>query len=80
VRQLCLSADLVPQSFLDDIRNPRPSTDTPAVPISNLTPEQRTALIEKLKQAIADQEECSVCFDVLNDPRITDCGHPCELE
>lgn len=79
VRQLCLSADLVPQSFLDDLRNPRAATNSPAVPVSNLTPEQREALIEKLKQFIADQEECSVCFDVLNDPRITDCGHPCEL-
>lgn len=79
VRQLCLSADLVPQSFLDDIRNPRPPTNSPAVPIAKLSAEQREALIGKLKQAIADQEECSVCFDVLNDPRITDCGHPCEL-
>lgn len=80
MRQLCLSADLVPQSFLDDIRNPPPPPDSPAVPIKNLSPEEREALIAKLKQSIADQEECSVCFDVLNDPRITDCGHPCKLD
>ncbi|CAK9786233.1 unnamed protein product [Cutaneotrichosporon oleaginosum] len=76
MRQLCLSADLVPQSFLDDIRHPHVSSNTPAVTVSKMTPEQREMLIQKLKQVIADQEECSVCFDVLSDPRITDCGHP----
>ncbi|GMK54505.1 hypothetical protein CspeluHIS016_0110910 [Cutaneotrichosporon spelunceum] len=75
LRQLCLSADLVPQTFLADIRNPRAPGNSP-VPVSSLNPEQREVLIEKLKLAIADQEECSVCFDVLHDPRITDCGHP----
>ncbi|RSH83079.1 uncharacterized protein EHS24_006736 [Apiotrichum porosum] len=76
MRQLCLSADMVPASYLDEIRGNAVTTKGPAVPINSLSDEERDKLIEKLRQAMADQEECSVCYDILDDPRITDCGHP----
>ncbi|KAL1411453.1 hypothetical protein Q8F55_002409 [Vanrija albida] len=76
MRQLCLSADMIPADYLETLRNTDTLNAGPSVSISSLQPEQKDKLIEKLRQAIADQEECSVCFDVLDDPRITDCGHP----
>lgn len=89
VRQLCLSADMVPASYLEDLRNPPVDSNVPATSISSLTAEDCERLVEKLRQAVADQEECSVsiapgyltlqvCYDVMDDPRITDCGHPCK--
>ncbi|CAD6586976.1 MAG: hypothetical protein TREMPRED_004617 [Tremellales sp. Tagirdzhanova-0007] len=84
MRQLCLSADLVPQSFIDELRRPPATRDGPVVAISSVSPEQREMLMAKLRQCIADAEECSVCFDVLRESRITDCGHaycyPCIAE
>ena len=60
VRQLCLSADLVPQSFIDELRRPPATRDGPVVAISSVSPEQREMLMAKLRQCIADAEECSV--------------------
>lgn len=60
VRQLCLSADMIPADYLETLRNIEVSPAGPSVSISSLQPEQKEKLIEKLRQAIADQEECSV--------------------
>lgn len=65
VRQLCLSASLVPQSFIDEMRNPvtLPKgmvTDAPAVAVSTMSEERKEVLMAKLRQAISDEEECSV--------------------
>ena len=62
---MCLSADLVPQSFVDEMRAPVPHNtqdDRPAVPVSKISPERQAELVEKLKQAVADSEECPVSF------------------
>lgn len=61
VRQMCLSADLVPQSFIDEMRSP-PSTEDnrSAVTVSKIAPEKQEELITKLRQAVADNEECPV--------------------
>lgn len=65
MRQLCLSADLVPADFLEQIKAGGESSASsggyaPAVAL--LSKEQRTALERKLQRAIADQEECPVSF------------------
>jgi hypothetical protein len=64
VRQLCLSASLVPQSFIDEMRNPATVpkgmvTDAPAVAVSTMSEERKEVLLAKLRQAISDEEECS---------------------
>lgn len=51
---------MVPASYLDEIRGNAVTTKGPAVPINSLSDEERDKLIEKLRQAMADQEECSV--------------------
>jgi hypothetical protein len=66
VRQLCLSSSLVPQSFVDEMRNPatlEPKgmvTDEPAVAVESMSEEKKERLMAKLRQAISDEEECSV--------------------
>ncbi|KAI9639359.1 uncharacterized protein MKK02DRAFT_39660 [Dioszegia hungarica] len=77
LRQLCLSKDLVPQSFLDEMRNPTPAQGE-AVSAMSIPEEQRQEIINKLKVALADAEECAICSDTMarDEARITDCGHP----
>ncbi|KAK8864537.1 hypothetical protein IAR55_001787 [Kwoniella newhampshirensis] len=73
VRQLCLSSELVPKSFLDELRNP---------PTITLAPEDHPTLVAKLRQYVADDTECGVCYDEVEfakQPCITECGHPCAL-
>jgi SWI/SNF-related matrix-associated actin-dependent regulator of chromatin subfamily A3 len=66
VRQLCLSASLVPQSFIDEMRNPATRepkgmvTDAPAVAVASMSEEKKEALMARLRQAVSDEEECSV--------------------
>ncbi|WWC89156.1 uncharacterized protein L201_004074 [Kwoniella dendrophila CBS 6074] len=79
MRQLCLSAQLVPQSFLDDLRRPIPKASVgPAISISSLTPEKKEDLIAKLRHYVEEDTECGVCYDeteFTKRPCITDCGH-----
>lgn len=58
MRQLCLSSDLVPENYLEDLK--RPAAQGPAVKAVKLSKEEQERLIDKLRQAVADQEECSV--------------------
>lgn len=60
MRQLCLSADMVPTSYLEDLRKPPPSKDVEAISADSLSSEEKDRLISALKQAVADQEECIV--------------------
>ncbi|WWC70170.1 uncharacterized protein I206_104118 [Kwoniella pini CBS 10737] len=79
MRQLCLSSQLVPQSFLDDLRRPIPKIPTgPAISISSLTAGKREELIAKLRTYVEEDTECGVCYDeaeFAKRPCITDCGH-----
>jgi SWI/SNF-related matrix-associated actin-dependent regulator of chromatin subfamily A3 len=43
--------------------------------VIQITPEGKARLQSLLLQAIEDNEECPVCFGVLDDPRITACTH-----
>ncbi|WVQ81722.1 hypothetical protein IAT38_003847 [Cryptococcus sp. DSM 104549] len=81
MRQLCLSIELIPESFLEELRSPpssQPGTGN-TTSIASLSVEQRADLIKKLRGFVADEIECGVCMDeeeFAKDPAITDCGHP----
>lgn len=60
MRQLCLSRQLVPQSFFDELRRPPIPTKGDAVAISSIPEEKKQELVEKLRQRVADAEDCSV--------------------
>lgn len=82
MRQLCLSLELIPQSFLDEIRAPPTSQNgASATSIASLSTEEMEALVKKLRQIVEDETECGICMDEVEfakDPAITDCGHPCK--
>lgn len=82
MRQLCLSLELIPQSFLDEIRAPPTSqNDASATSIASLSTEEMEALVKKLRQFVEDETECGICMDEVEfakDPAITNCGHPCK--
>jgi len=60
VRQLCLSRQLVPQSFFDDMRHPPVAAGSDAVAVSAISVEKKADLVEKLRQRVSDEEDCSV--------------------
>lgn len=82
MRQLCLSFELIPQSFLDEIRAPPTSQNgASATAIASLSTEEMEVLVKKLRQFVEDETECGICMDEVEfakDPAITDCGHPCK--
>ncbi|KAF4598505.1 hypothetical protein EYR38_006909 [Pleurotus pulmonarius] len=73
LRQLALHPNLIPRSFLEELR--RSDLEDEDKPSIEVTPELRVRLQSVLAQAIDDNEECAVCFDVLSEPRITPCAH-----
>lgn len=75
MRQLALHPALVPSNYLEELRQGNNSSHDEPSPISPLTQEEKLRLQAILAQAIEDCEECPVCFDILNDPRITYCTH-----
>ena len=72
LRQLVLHPGLIPRDYMDQLKCTEEDNNDRIMP---LTPEQKTRLQRLLLQAIEDDEECPVCFDVLRDPRITACSH-----
>ena len=74
LRQIALHPGLVPGTFLNELRNGK-INDDPALRAIVVTPADREKLQEFLAQAIEDSEECPICMDILNDPRISSCGH-----
>lgn len=64
VRQLCLSRQLVPVSFFDDLRRPPQPVKGDAVSISAIPEEKKQELIVKLRQRVSEDEECSVSISV----------------
>jgi hypothetical protein len=55
-----LSRQLVPESFFDDLRRPPAAAGAGAVAVSAIPEEKKAELIEKLRQRISDEEDCSV--------------------
>jgi SWI/SNF-related matrix-associated actin-dependent regulator of chromatin subfamily A3 len=74
LRQVALHPGLVPVSFLNNLRSLSFSEKSVSQSIV-CTPAERTRLQEVLAQAIEDSEECPICMDILNNPRISGCGH-----
>ncbi|KIO29735.1 hypothetical protein M407DRAFT_226612 [Tulasnella calospora MUT 4182] len=76
LRQLVLHPSLIPPNYLEDLRKANNQNDAAAHPPSRaLGPDEVAMLQATLWQAIQDAEECSVCFDMLNNPRILPCSH-----
>lgn len=73
MRQLVLHPALIPPNYLEELRKDD-NGDEP-FPVAPLTQEKKLRLQAVLAQAIEDCEECPICFDILNDPRITYCTH-----
>jgi hypothetical protein len=59
VRQLCLTASLIPPDYLEELRAPPKATVAQAV--DAITPEERAKLVAKLRLVVAELEECPVC-------------------
>ncbi|KAJ3569860.1 hypothetical protein NP233_g4782 [Leucocoprinus birnbaumii] len=72
MRQLALHPGLVPRNYLEELRTEEDQTHAPIIA---LNPEEKLRLQDILSQAIEDCEECPVCFELLNNPRITYCAH-----
>ncbi|EIN11511.1 hypothetical protein PUNSTDRAFT_111629 [Punctularia strigosozonata HHB-11173 SS5] len=77
LRQLVLHPGLIPRDYLENLRYSAEhgGRDAPVANM-NLTAQDRTRLQSMLAQMIEDNEECPICMGILNDPRITGCGHP----
>ncbi|KAI9449800.1 SNF2 family N-terminal domain-containing protein [Russula earlei] len=72
LRQLVLHPGLIPSDYIDQLRSMDDDRDDCRIQI---TPEEKARLQSLLLQAIEDNEECPVCFGVLDDARITSCSH-----
>ena len=75
LRQLALHPALVPMNYLQDLRIAHVNDDKVPAKITNLSAEDEARLQGLLARAIEDFEECPICFNVYQDPRITYCGH-----
>ncbi|KAK0561553.1 hypothetical protein OC861_005763 [Tilletia horrida] len=82
LRQLACHRNLVPRSFLVDIKARMFEAAQKAAENDpeSLSPEQVERLQEQLVAYIDGNEECPICIDVLTEPRITYCGHVFCLE
>ncbi|KAG2129835.1 SNF2 family N-terminal domain-containing protein [Suillus bovinus] len=74
LRQVALHPGLLPPNYLEQLRATEDDEETARVALP-ITQDQRRLLQSLLAKAIEDSEECPICFDVLNDPRITACSH-----
>ena len=77
LRQLVLHPGLIPADYIDQLKNMDDDTPKPAV---KLTPQDKLKLQVALAQIIEDNEECPICFEVLDHPVITPCSHAFCLE
>ncbi|KAA1471714.1 hypothetical protein DENSPDRAFT_837772 [Dentipellis sp. KUC8613] len=81
LRQIALHPGLVPADLIQQLQNADDDHNNAAIQI---TPQERIRLQAVLAQAIEDNEECPICFGILDDPRITACSHrfclPCITE
>ncbi|KIY50140.1 hypothetical protein FISHEDRAFT_71758 [Fistulina hepatica ATCC 64428] len=82
LRQLVLHPALIPPDYYQQLEameaNPQDA------PVISVTPAEKIRLQGLLAQAIEECQECPVCFDVPQEPRITSCAHvfclPCITE
>ncbi|KAG8213634.1 snf2 family protein [Butyriboletus roseoflavus] len=74
LRQIVLHPGLVPANYLDQLRVNEDINST-CGGVVQITPELKVKLESIILQAIEDNEECPVCFNVMTEPRITSCTH-----
>ena len=76
LRQLALHPGLLPSNYLEQLRATVEAEENMVeAPAIQLTPEDKIRLQGMLAQAIEDNEECPICFGILENPRITSCSH-----
>jgi SWI/SNF-related matrix-associated actin-dependent regulator of chromatin subfamily A3 len=71
MRQIVLHPGLIPSNYVEQLRK---SVEEDALDRPIVT-QDKARLQALLAQAIEDSEECPICFNILLDPRITNCGH-----
>lgn len=74
LRQIALHPGLIPTDYLDQLRVNEDINSSHGSAVQ-ITPELKAKLETLILQAIEDNEECPVCFNVMTDPRITSCAH-----
>ncbi|KAH8108075.1 SNF2 family N-terminal domain-containing protein [Cristinia sonorae] len=86
MRQLALHPGLIPARYLEQLRAAEEAGEDSLAPKAamQLKPEDKNRLQAILAQGIEDNEECPICFGILDQPRITSCSHmfclPCITE
>ncbi|KAI0035861.1 SNF2 family N-terminal domain-containing protein [Vararia minispora EC-137] len=71
LRQLALHPGLIPPDYAEQLMKVN-EEESDSIQI---TPEEKLRLQSILAQAIEDNEECPICFDTMDNPRITVCAH-----
>jgi SWI/SNF-related matrix-associated actin-dependent regulator of chromatin subfamily A3 len=74
LRQLALHPGLLPPNYLEQLRTAAENDENP-VPSIKLSAADKVRLQGLLAQAIEDNEECPICFGIIDEPRITSCSH-----
>ncbi|EJD35996.1 hypothetical protein AURDEDRAFT_117185 [Auricularia subglabra TFB-10046 SS5] len=76
MRQIVLHPGLIPRNYVETLREPDAAVEgEERVQQVTITPKEKARLQRHLAQAIEENEECPVCFEVLREPRITVCSH-----
>ncbi|TFK26482.1 hypothetical protein FA15DRAFT_667364 [Coprinopsis marcescibilis] len=75
LRQIALHPGLVPARYLEELRASMNSDPDPSQSVQTISAEEKIRLQRLLAQAIEDCEECPICFNILDDARITICAH-----
>ncbi|KAJ6500012.1 SNF2 family N-terminal domain-containing protein [Mycena vitilis] len=84
MRQLVLHTGLVPQAYIDELKAGDEMDGNAHAKATPVSPADKLRLQAKLAQAVEECEECPICFNILDEPRITSCSHifclPCITE
>ncbi|PFH50907.1 hypothetical protein AMATHDRAFT_3537 [Amanita thiersii Skay4041] len=81
LRQLALHPGLIPANYIEILK--KENSGNSASPVI-VNPKERLRLQGVLARTIEDCEECPICMNILDNPRITSCAHifclPCITE
>ncbi|KAJ7924933.1 SNF2 family N-terminal domain-containing protein [Mycena leptocephala] len=84
MRQLVLHTGLVPANYIEQLKAGDEVDNGANAKAVVVTPATKLHLQAKLAQAVEECEECPICFNLFDEPRITSCGHvfclPCIKE
>lgn len=74
LRQIALHPDLIPPDYAEQLMTADDDDSTVDVTCT-MASKDKISLQAQLAQAIENNEECSLCMNILDDPRITRCEH-----